>query len=38
MKKIKSIVSRIESIDIVLGTAFVIYVTFLIFNLSKLFI
>jgi hypothetical protein len=37
MKKIKSIVKRIESIDIVLGTAMFIYLTFLIINLSKLF-
>jgi len=37
MKKIKSIVNQIESVDIVLGTAMVLYLTLLIVNLSKLF-
>jgi len=37
MKKIKSIVNQIESIDIVLGTAMALYLTLLIVNLSKLF-
>lgn len=38
MKKIKSFVSEITSLDIVLGFAFCLYLTFLIFNLSKLFV
>jgi hypothetical protein len=37
MKKIKSLVNQIESVDIVLGTAMVLYLTLLIVNLSKLF-
>ena len=37
MKKIKSIVNRIESIDIVLGLATVMYVTLLIVQFTKLF-
>ncbi len=37
MKKIKSIVNQIESIDIVLGLAMVMYVTLLIVQFTKLF-
>lgn len=37
MKKIKSIVNRMESIDIVLGLAMVMYVTLLIVQFAKLF-
>jgi hypothetical protein len=36
-RKIKSIVNNIESVDIVLGTAMCLYLTFLIINLSKIF-
>ena len=38
MKKIKSLVSQITSVDIVLGFAFCLYLTFLIINLSKIFV
>ncbi len=37
MKKIKSLVSEITSVDIVLGFAFCLYLSFLIMNISKLF-
>lgn len=37
MKKIKSLVSEITSVDIVLGFAFCLYLAFLIVNVSKLF-
>jgi len=37
MKKIKSLVSEITSVDIVLGFAFCLYLTLLIIQLSKLF-
>lgn len=37
MKKIKSIVNQIESLDIVLGLAMVMYVTLLIVQFTKLF-
>ena len=37
MKKIKSIVNQIESLDVVLGLAMVMYVTLLIVQFTKLF-
>ena len=37
MKKIKSFVSEITSVDIVLGFAFCLYLSFLIINILKLF-
>lgn len=37
MKKIKSLVSEITSVDIVLGFAFCLYLTLLITQISKLF-
>lgn len=37
MKKIKSLVSEITSVDIVLGFAFCLYLSFLIINILKLF-
>jgi hypothetical protein len=38
MKKIKSIMNKVESIDVVLITALLLYGSFLIFALSKLII
>ncbi len=37
MKKIKAFVSEITPIDVVLSTAMVLYISFLIYSLSKLF-
>jgi len=37
MKKIKSFVAEITPVDIVLTTAMVVYLSFLIYSLSKLF-
>ena len=37
MKKIKSIVNQIESVDIVLSLAMVMYITLLIVQFAKLF-
>ena len=37
MKRIKSVISKIDSVDCVLTLAMCLYLTFLIININKLF-